>query len=196
MDLLYECINKYKNYVGCNYTFFLDCGINFTVAFKKNHFYHLIGLHKLTDVKQLQKSQYNSANSIYRNILNGNITFNDIVKSSHYSEIENRLKFFTDVDNIINSKVIIDFDYSKVNQTNLLSNYILFKDYGEVKAHYCFAYDRNGKDVYYPETFFVHNNDYYIKNQDIYRVVDVKIEKYRWPISVLTHNDENNFYMQ
>lgn len=75
--------------------------------------------------------------------------------------------------------VIIDFDYTKVHQTNLLSNYILFKDYGEMKAHCGFTYDRNGKDLYYPETFFVQDNDYYIKNQDIYSVVDVKIEKYR-----------------
>lgn len=179
MDLLLECINKYKNYVGCNYTFFLDCGINFTVAFKKNHFYHLIGLHKLTDIAQLQKTQYNSANSIYRNISNGHIAFEDIIKSTHYNEIEDRLKFFTDIDSIIQSKVIIDFDYTKVHQTNLLSNYILFKDYGEMKAHCGFAYDRSGKDLYYPETFFVQDNDYYIKNQDIYSVVDVKIEKYR-----------------
>lgn len=179
MDLLLECINKYKNYVGCNYTFFLDCGINFTVAFKKNHFYHLIGLHKLTDIAQLQKTQYNSANSIYRNISNGYIAFEDIIKSAHYNEIEDRLKFFTDIDSIIQSKVIIDFDYTKVHQTNLLANYILFKDYGEMKAHCGFAYDRSGKDLYYPETFFVQDNDYYIKNQDIYSVVDVKIEKYR-----------------
>jgi len=178
MDLLLECINKYKNYVGRDYTFFLDCGINFTVAFKKNHFYHLIGLHKLTDIAQLRKTQYNSSSSIYRNILNGNIVFNDIVKSSHYSEIENRLKFFTDIDSIIKSKVIIDFDYTKVHQTNLLANYILFKDYGKMKAHYAFAYDRKGKDLYYPETFFVQDNDYYIKNQDIYSVIDIKIDKY------------------
>lgn len=179
MDLLYECANKYDNYVGCDYTFFLDCGINFTVAFKKSHFYHLMGLHKLTDIAQLQKSQHNSANSVYRNIMNGYIKFDDIVKSSHYSEIASRLQFFTDVDSVINSKVIIDFDYTKVQRTSILANYILFKDYGEMKAHYCFAYDRNGKDLYYPETFFVHNSDYYIKNQDVYSVVDIKIEKYR-----------------
>ncbi|MCI8980220.1 MAG: hypothetical protein HFE52_06090 [Clostridia bacterium] len=179
MDLLYECASKYGNYAGCDYTFFLDCGIDFTVAFNKSHFYHLIGLHKLTDIAQLKKSQYNSANSIYRNIMNGHIKFNDIVKSLHYNEIASRLQFFTDIYNIVNSKVIIDFDYTKVQRTSILANYILFKDYGEMKAHCGFAYDRNGKDRYYPETFFVQDNDYYIKNQDVYSVVDIKVEKYR-----------------
>lgn len=179
MDLLNECINKYKTYAGYNYTLFLDCGINFTVGFQKKHFYHLIGLHKLTDIVQLRKTQYNNANSIYRNIIKGKITFDDIVKSSHYEDIRKRLEYFPDIDNVINSKIIIDFDYSKVPQTTLLTQYMLFKDYGEDIAHLGFAYDRNGKDIYYPETFIVQDNDYYIRNQETYNIVDVKIEKYR-----------------
>ena len=50
------------------------------------HFYHLAGLHKLTDLPFLKRRSEN----IYREILSQKITYSDIQKSEHISDMSDR----------------------------------------------------------------------------------------------------------
>ena len=51
----------YSKYVDYNYTFILDCGISINAMFKADNFYHLTGLHYLTDIVQLDKRLNNNS---------------------------------------------------------------------------------------------------------------------------------------
>ena len=175
MDLLKKCAVRYSEYIGNDFCFLLDCGLTFTASFQKRQFFHFIGLHKLTDLSDLNtKSEI-----VLRNILSNVITLEDIKKSVHYPKIKDRLENFLDIDSFVNSKIIIDFDYTKVKggNTRLMAKYILFKEHNGNNLHYCFAIDRLGN--YYPETFIVQADDYYIKNQVTYEVVNIECKKYK-----------------
>ncbi|EOS8131580.1 hypothetical protein CCH77_RS10360, partial [Enterococcus faecium] len=90
-DLLYEAARSYQE--------LLDYKINLvigrkgqkeivTIIFDETHFHHLAGLHKLKDINQIYKQQ---AKIAYRNILKKQITIEQILPSSFFSQIEDRL---------------------------------------------------------------------------------------------------------
>lgn len=172
MDILKNCAQVYSKYVDYNYTFILDYGMSFTTAFRAEHFHHLAGLQYLSDIAQVTKRENNSAFSIYKKILKGKISQSLIQKSEFYSEVYERLQRFCKFDEIISSKLIIDFDYSKAPKTKLLSKYLLYKQYEDGYSILGLRYDSQ-KNLYIPETFFFEKTDYYIKDQISYNVIDV-----------------------
>ena len=179
MNLLKKSADVYKDYVNFDYTFTLDCDISLTVAFRTRNFYHLVGLQYLTDIAQLDKTRpNNSVFSIYKKILNGSITQELIEKSSFYNKIEKRLSYFSDLGDVISSKIIIDFDYTKVPRTELLSKYLLYKEYENGYAILGLRYDTLN-DIYIPETFVFEPTDYYIKNQTAYSIIGVEAKHYK-----------------
>lgn len=179
MDLLKRCAEIYKKYVGYNYTFVLDCGIDIDVEFRAQYFYHLAGLHYLTDIVQVDRNKANNSSvSIFKRILNGRINDVLIQKSKFYSKIYNRLTHFLNFDDLMTAKIIVDFDSSKVNKTSILSRYLLYKQYGNQYVILGLKYDIR-HDIYIPETFIVEDTDYYIKNQIFYNIIDVKRTYYK-----------------
>ncbi|MBQ6530314.1 MAG: hypothetical protein IJI39_05275 [Clostridia bacterium] len=179
MGLLKNCAEVYSRYSGYNYIFNLDCGISVTAAFKPQHFHHLIGLHYLTDIAQVNtKLPHNSAANVYNRILKNKISQEVVERSAFYPSICERMEHFTDLGEIISSKIIIDFDYTKAPNTKILSKYLLYKQYETAYAILGLKYDYK-LDVYVPETFIVEHSDYYIKGQTTYNVVDVVIKAYR-----------------
>lgn len=74
------------------------------------------------------------------------------------------------------SKFIVDFDYTKLPKTEILSRYLLYKQYGDIYIILALRYNAD-KDIYVPETFIVEHSDYYVKNQTIYDILSVKAEK-------------------
>ena len=103
--------------------------------------------------------------------MNGKISQSLIEKSEFYSGVYERLLRFYKFDEIISSKLIIDFDSSKVN-TKILSKYLLYKQYEDGYVMLGLRYDFQ-KNLYVPETFFFEKTDYYIKDQISYNVIDV-----------------------
>lgn len=71
MDLLYKCAKKYEELTKYNYILTLNCGLDIDIIFKPVSFFHLMGLHKLTDIVQLTNSK--NSTLTYKNILNGRI---------------------------------------------------------------------------------------------------------------------------
>lgn len=183
MDILTNCAKVYSKYADYDYTFVLDCAIEFTTAFRAENFHHLIGLQYLSDIKQVTKRTDNGAVAIYKKILNGKISQSLIEKSKFYSEVHERLLRFCKFDEIISSKLIVDFDYSKVPNTKILSKYLLYKQYDDGYAILGLRYDTR-KDLYIPETFFFEKTDYYIRNQVSYNVIDVIATHYKDTVKI------------
>ena len=179
MDLLRKCAEVYSGYSGFDYVFTLDCNLSVTVAFRAGHFHHLAGLHYLTDIAQVDKTRFNNSTvDIYKKILKRKITQNLIEKSKFYSKIEERLFHLADLGNVISSKFIIDFDSTKVPKTELMSKYLLYRQYENGYAILGLKYDIKN-NVYIPETFIFSHSDYYIKDQAVYNVIDVQAKYYK-----------------
>lgn len=194
MDLIKKCAEVFKNYVGYNYTFILDCNMSVTAMFTSGQFHHLVGLQYLTDIAQVNVEQpYNSTKRIFKNILNDNITQKLIESSNFYDNIYERLLYFTNFDDIMTAKLIIDFDYTKLPKTKIMSKYLLYKQYDDVYVILGLRYDEK-KDIFVPETFIVEHSDYYVKDQTSYNVVDVKYSRYKnkrnWLHDIINRSDE------
>lgn len=175
MGLINDCANLFGNYIGYNYILELDCCYSLKIAFKGEQFPHLIGLHYLEDIPETDtKKETNSAKRVYKRICRNQITQEVIEKSKQYYKIKNRIEQFLKFDDVINCKIIVDFDYTKVRQTKIKSKYIL---YTECDGFYIMLGLRYNNDVLFPETFIVENSDYYIKNQVCYEVVNITREK-------------------
>lgn len=72
----------------------------------------------------------------------------------------------------------VDYDYTKLPKTDLLSKYLLYKQYENGYAILGLRYDWK-YDIYIPETFIFEHSDYYIKDQVSYDVIAVEMKHYR-----------------
>jgi len=172
MDKLLKCAEEYKNFFYKDYYYTLENGTVIKVYFAQKHFHHLIGLGKLIDIKPLILSKNNSATAVYKNILKGKITYDQITKSKFFDDIKRRIDNFEYLNSMLFEKVVINFKKSEKTPSKMKSDIIFYQDKESYYLHLCLAKD---KICYYPETFIVQHDDYYIVNQDILNIIDVKV---------------------
>ena len=117
MDLLKSCAEVYRKYIGYNYTFVLDCGIDIDVEFRAQYFYHLAGLHYLTDIAQVDRNKANNSPvSIFKRILNDKINDELIKKSKFYTKIHDRLIHFLSFDDLMTAKLLWILTVTKLTE--------------------------------------------------------------------------------
>lgn len=187
-DILFKCIKKYEEIIRNNYTYKLDGGIILKIIFKKSNFAHLLGLHKLTDIDIFQSLSDKDGNIkkgqaeiIYRKIKRKEIKFSDIINSDKFYLVENRIKSFLEIDDmLLFSEVIVNFNSKKLKietnmDTSLKSNIIFFKNLGNKYIHLCIV---NKNNETYPESFFVRTDKNYIKGQTKKLILERNIEPY------------------
>lgn len=168
-----ECAELYKSLLNKNYIFTLENGITFTIYFQPSHFFHLIGLHKLNDLEKLTE---NSKSIVFKKILRGQITQAYIEKSLHYRSMSNRIQYFEEIANMLdkeNSKVIVDFDHSKLTFESELNNtkYILYRRVKDGCAHTTIGKE---KRELYPETFFFDESKRYLTGQTLLDIIKIE----------------------
>ena len=128
MDILLNAILEYTKLLNKDYVYTLENDTVIQIYFTPRFFHHLMGLQKLKDIPLVVKSPQNSPNYIYKNIINGLITLDDIQKSKYFDEIETRLKHFTQINRLIEfEKIIIEFDPSLIASKIIKADYVLFK---------------------------------------------------------------------
>lgn len=188
MDKLKQCLNTFTSMMGKDYYLKLEGGFVMKIFFAKKHFHHLIGLQKLKDIPPLiVNKDTNSTTTIYNNIKNDRITYAQISKSAFFSEISERIDNFSKINNLIFEKVIINFDKNKVpsapNYIPLIkAEYILYKKNRNDYFHLCLGDTNNTNTIatsntYYPETFLVQHDDYYVVGQTELKVEHINIEQ-------------------
>lgn len=173
MGTLEQCVKTFDSLLYKEYILTLENGLKVIIHFEKGNFYHLIGLHKLTDLPQLCGKD-SSASKIYKDIRRGKIAHKDICKSQFYYKIENRINYFSFTPDLLHSKIIIDFDKSKLSYETELQNtqYILFKRLPHGYAHLTLG--DKGMGIY-PETFFYEPSKRYTTDQKFLDVIRVQI---------------------
>lgn len=71
----------------------------FILSFEKSDFYHLAGLHKLTDIAVLQRER--NKEKIFNYITDGSITYDLIQHSRFFPDMNIRLKLLGSLENIL-----------------------------------------------------------------------------------------------
>ncbi|MEG1312217.1 MAG: PBECR4 domain-containing protein [Bacilli bacterium] len=174
-DPLILAAKSYEKLINKNFDITIDTKDGNTktiqVQFKKDNFYHLIGFHYLKDLPQLN-TRHNKKNKIFNNVLQGSITYSSLKSSSYFDDkMNDRVSYFHNIDKLLFEQVILDFDSCNISlKTNLKCNYMFFKNKDGKYMHLSLAQDKN----HYPESFFVRNDNIYIKNQDIFNIVSIK----------------------
>ena len=127
MDPLREAACIYQTLLGKNYHVeagYRDERIGFTFLFLPEHFYHLVGFHKLLDRKAITKPRL-----LYEKVLAGEITYASVVAGSRFrEETEGRMASFVRLRDIVErlscGKIIIEF--SQKNRTRIRADFLLF----------------------------------------------------------------------
>lgn len=170
MKDIQECAKFYGELLNKDYIFTLENSIKFKLIFAPSNFFHLLGLEKLKDVSMKQP-----AKMVYFDILSGRISPEIISNSSFYRVIEQRIKQFEELGNMLNSdksKIIVDFNKNIVPFTELKNTkYILYRHKNEGYAH--FTMGSKGKGVY-PETFFFEESKRYVTGQILLDIVKIE----------------------
>lgn len=141
--------------------------IEITLAFYKENYMHLIGLHKLTD---LQLQRYNKA-KLYDMIMNDELTYEDIRKSVFFAEIENRINYFPILEQALDSnELLIKYKRGFTKGTVITAEYIIIYDYEDTTLHFFIDYNiETGK--YIGKSFFDRRGDKFSKGQQTFKIL-------------------------
>ena len=179
-----ELLNKYIDYqrlVGNKLSYNLSNGQLVEVEFRDDNFLHLLGIHKLLDIRIVQqwldKSNYKIKNKDVIRLIKSE-RFNDsmVRSSAFFNKIQDRYDSFSyqSITTLSYTDAIINFNPTLVN-SKLLSDYILFeKDKNNEYNHMAIAYDSTANRRYL-ESFFHETSDSYISGQIIVKISNYKL---------------------
>jgi len=179
-DMLKNAASAYAKLLGKIYRYTLENGLVIQVQFAPGYFHHLLGLQKIKDVDLVIKGPQNSPNYIFRNILDGLITMDDIKKSRFFDEIDARLRHFNQINRLIEfNKIIVDFDPSLINSKLNKADYILFKRSNDnLFLNLFLMADEKAPAMHVPLTFLPDKTDYYTYGQTVINIISmIEIER-------------------
>ncbi len=175
-----ECAKLYGTLFNKFYIYKIEGDITFKISFSAGNFYHLLGLHKLTDLPQLIiDKKINTATKIYSKILDGDISCKTIESSAHYSKIADRITYFEKILEVLDSKkckIIIDFDATKIKDCKLTeTKYILYVQLAD-KTYFLLTLGEARENKIYPETVMFEPSSKYNSEQNLLDVYDIKVK--------------------
>ena len=120
------------------------------LCFQPADFFHVAGLHKLTDIAQIRDRKHLY---VFQDILDGTITEADAMASCRYSEIGTRIAALTHLEQMLDGDdLYFAYDenahpYSRINAKFLVS--------GTIDDAIAFLFLDNGDNgIYFPRSFF------------------------------------------
>lgn len=135
--------------------------------FAKEHFMHLIGLHKLTDL-QIQRHR---KDHMYEMVLEGKLTYDYIKKSVFFPDIEERIILFPVLETALDSnELMIKYKQGIAGGTIISAAYIIVYHYENTTLHYFVDEDGN-TGRYYGKSFFGRKDDKFLKNQQTFKIL-------------------------
>ena len=185
MDLLYISACEFQNLLHKQYNAVVGYKGKLTdisFYFLPSHYYHLIGLHKLSDIPKIS-GNLKIKMAMLKDIINRKITYDDIQKSSFIQEIAERIRYAANIKDIINSidkgKVILGFNGKQM--TRIQADFLIPQNHSGGYLH-LFLNHENKKNLYVPCSFFFSNNDKYMVGQKkfttlTFEIVDISKSK-------------------
>lgn len=177
MDKLQKIALNYKEILNMCYYFEIAKKQNmqiFNLTFEKTDFFHLAGLHKLTDIAAVQSEP--NKEIVFNNIINGSISHDLIQHSRFYSSIHNRLSYLGDIEKILDSNQIVFKYLSKSNRLSRIEADYLLENAHETDIIYIFLNERVKVDkgnipIMCCRSFFPMSQLDYTKNQPSYTLL-------------------------
>lgn len=106
MDKLQERAKTFHRLMDYEYNIILGRKGKLTeisINFEATDFFHLIGLHKLTDIINGRLP----GEKVFYDCLKGNITYNDLAQSTFFSKLGNRFEYFNRLEDMLDNNNII-----------------------------------------------------------------------------------------
>lgn len=150
-----------------DYCITLEDGRIIEFFFKPGYFFHLLGLHYLTDIPNISNAKNKAG--IVKRMLKDQSTAKQIQQSSHFYKIQERVNTFYKVSEMLLSdkcEIIVDFDKTLLPSCKLLSDFLLYKT-EDYNTYYILGLSPDGNGLYYPETYIVEHSKYYISKQKL-----------------------------
>lgn len=190
MGSLLEIVRNYEPICKNDYIYKLRNGTEIKVVFKKSNLPHLLGLHKLKDIEEFRKLSEKevAAQTVYKRLKSGSITFEQISNSEYFHEIENRLKHIQNLEQLVFERVILDFDASKLKTKLKKVTVLFYVKIGSEYIHLPLVYNKSG--YYAPNTLLVQRNRYYIDNQDELTVESLTVMNKGKVIKTIEYNND------
>lgn len=168
MDLLYEAAKAYRELLDKDYhvtAVYKDEVIELSFLFLPEHFYHLVGFHKLLDVKHIARPRF-----LYTRVISRKVIYSTIEGSKFLEEMYERMQEFHRLNEMIermkSGDIIIEF--SQQNRSRIRADFLLYDLKDESYAHLFLRKD--DKYGYVPCSFFCRSDDRYVRNNKKYRV--------------------------
>lgn len=112
------------------------------LTFNEKDFFHLAGLHKLSDISDFHEAR----NKYFERILAEELTENELKQSKFYSEIEDRLWVIDHLQNILDSNVLVfRFNRNRMLYSEIHADYLLEKDLQPNTAYIFLVNRKTGK---------------------------------------------------
>lgn len=149
--------------------------LKMTLFFAKEHYMHLIGLHKLTD---LQMQRYKK-DKMYDMVIRDELTYEYIEKSVFFPEIKERIELFPILEEALDSnELLIKYKQGFAQGTMIEASYIFVYNHGNMLIHYFVDQDEK-TGLYFGRSFFARNDDKFFRNQQTFKILKkIKYNKY------------------
>ena len=159
MDKFQEAAQYYKENLE-NKEFLIKAGkkqntIEMVLKFDANNFKHLLGLHKLKDLP----IHNNTSVYIYKQALDGDLTYEQISKSDYFKDIEPRFKYFSYIKEIVLTSKILQ--KSRKGMFYSIKADILITKNIDLCFINIFGKKLNKDDVVVPVSFFPSDTPHY-----------------------------------
>lgn len=172
VDILYKAAIEYRALTGKTFEVDFSNGESIQILFQTHQFAHLVGLKKFADLEICKLS----ANALYKMVLRGKLSNDDLKYSQHYSsDSRERIEGVCRIGEVFTcGNAVYGFDpRSCAVRSSLRSSILFFKDDG---CNFFLTLGiADGGLYYYPETFFYRYDNAYIRGQNIVRVSDIRI---------------------
>ncbi len=151
--MLLECAKGFEKLLDIQYRIVVGRkgnDIAFSVGFDAVDFHHLAGLHKLKDVRVSRAER----ETVFKKILDSEISDFDITQSCHFSEIEKRLQFLCHLETILDSNRFV-FRYAhKPSQFSVIQAEFLLSTPYNSEEIYIFLDKKEHAENYFCRSFF------------------------------------------
>ena len=170
MDHLQSCAKAFEHLLDFQYHIIIGRkgkSVELNILFDPTEFHHLVGLHKLHDLRIARENR----DKVFQQILTGNISINDLKKSQYLPNIQKRIEPFIQIENFLDSNKLI-FRYNQKLQTFSLieAEYLLSTPYENTDI-YIFLDRQKEPDYFFCRSFFQKEEKDYTKGQAIYTLL-------------------------
>lgn len=165
MDLLMTCAFHYQKLINYKYQFTLGRKGKLTkivLGFSETDFHHLAGLHKLRDTNIARANR----SAIFRQILDGHITYHTLTKSRFLPTIQSRLDSLPYLESLLDANQLV-FRYNKNSYpySAIEGEFLLKMGVGTLFGIIFLFLDRSEQGIYFCRSFFPMERADYTKGQ-------------------------------